>query len=930
MTPPPTDSAKSPPAHATASKADQIADVATTSLEVAAKILVVLSDVTENVPYLNAITGSIQKLLEIRKVMKNNKERASGLLDNIGEVSRVVAEGLQNLEGESRRTAVTRLKDDLKRYQSILEEWTTKSFLKRVWSHGDFPDLADGIDRRLNAFREAFSASRLIALSSGQDAMNTKIQIILDDATRRKLNEWLQPAKVAVSQRDAANKRHPSTGVWLFERPELREWIYAPSSFLWLHGISGCGKTVLSSTVIDDLRRRAELYVYFYFDTNNVTQQTLTQLLHSLAMQLSVRSHFPDKRLNDLWDSHTRGQELPSNSVLIAEALIPLLTDCDQKPIYILLDALDECSERIELLEFLTTMLDARLPNVHILVTSRPEVQIGRADLVARAVSVSLRGCVDGDIELYLNEVLSKERGWLYDKRDEIKRGLLERGNGMFRLVYLQLKELRNCNGKRSEIKKALAKMPDSLHSIYHRILENIRNAEMLSTIALAMHWLIFSRSPITPAQVIDALAFNFEIEPLRFDADERMDCEAFLAACAGFVVLSEDTDIRGCATTTVKLAHASVKEYFLSPYAFAGLPANYEISEQAAHRLIARSCIGYLCTPDVLKNTPDPRQYPLALYAVDNWAFHLTHCDAIGVDRCGCADEQHNETPLQEVVLPQSANDKNNPRLILKEVRTLLQPDSTQYLTLCRLYHFDYERLRNEGEQRMALVLPPLYVCATFGIGQVVRELLEEGTNPNKQSGLHCNALQVASCRGYTNIARLLLEHGAHVNTRGGPYGNALQAASKFGHVKIAQLLLENGANVNAWGGSYGRPLQAAAYAGHFEIARLLLERGADANTQSGSYNNALQAASRGGYLNIARLLLERGADVKAQGGPYTTALQAASYHGHLELARLLLKCGADVNAPRGYHGSALEVASRNGHAEIAGLLLEHGACRE
>jgi hypothetical protein len=62
-------------------------------------------------------------------------------------------------------------------------------------------------------------------------------QFVVDQTVRTNLEKWLQPASVAVSQRDAANKRHRGTGNWLFERSEFIEWIYAPSSLLWLHGI---------------------------------------------------------------------------------------------------------------------------------------------------------------------------------------------------------------------------------------------------------------------------------------------------------------------------------------------------------------------------------------------------------------------------------------------------------------------------------------------------------------------------------------------------------------------------------------------------------------------------------------------------------------------------------------------------------------------
>jgi hypothetical protein len=57
-----------PRAPATQSKTDKLADAATTSLGVGIEILGLLSDVTKHVPYLGAITGCIQKLIDVRKV----------------------------------------------------------------------------------------------------------------------------------------------------------------------------------------------------------------------------------------------------------------------------------------------------------------------------------------------------------------------------------------------------------------------------------------------------------------------------------------------------------------------------------------------------------------------------------------------------------------------------------------------------------------------------------------------------------------------------------------------------------------------------------------------------------------------------------------------------------------------------------------------
>jgi hypothetical protein len=49
--------------------------------------------------------------------MSDNKERADDLLTKIGEVSRIVGEGLRELDEAGRSIAGELLKDDLKRYE---------------------------------------------------------------------------------------------------------------------------------------------------------------------------------------------------------------------------------------------------------------------------------------------------------------------------------------------------------------------------------------------------------------------------------------------------------------------------------------------------------------------------------------------------------------------------------------------------------------------------------------------------------------------------------------------------------------------------------------------------------------------------------------------------------------------------------------------
>ncbi|KAJ6580361.1 hypothetical protein DFH09DRAFT_1440694 [Mycena vulgaris] len=170
------ESVKSTPAHSTVAKTSRGADTASTALEHALKILETLGAVAEDIPYLSIITGGIQKLITIQKTIKENRKRADDLLTNIGEVSRVVAEGLHD------HTAARDLNDDLQRYQivlnethDILTEWMSKHFVKRLWAHRDFAGIADVDVLAPELSFVNVQVARLFALSTGQDILHHKI-----------------------------------------------------------------------------------------------------------------------------------------------------------------------------------------------------------------------------------------------------------------------------------------------------------------------------------------------------------------------------------------------------------------------------------------------------------------------------------------------------------------------------------------------------------------------------------------------------------------------------------------------------------------------------------------------------------------------------------------------------------------------------------
>ena len=143
---------------------------------------------------------------------------------------------------------------------------------------------------------------------------------------------------------------------------------------------------LVSSTIIEDIEAMCDAglasMAYFYFDFRNANKQGLRDLVTSLLTQLSARSSLRCDILSDLYLVHDRGKKQPSDSSLI-KCLKHMLTLPDQRPIYLIMDALDESpnssgipSAREGVLQLVKGLVDLQRPNLRICVTSRPEIDI--------------------------------------------------------------------------------------------------------------------------------------------------------------------------------------------------------------------------------------------------------------------------------------------------------------------------------------------------------------------------------------------------------------------------------------------------------------------------------------------------------------------------------------------------------------------------
>ena len=182
---------------------------------------------------------------------------------------------------------------------------------------------------------------------------------------------------------------------------------------------------------------------HFYFDFRDVDKQKLHDLLPSLLIQLSARSDPCCGILSQLYSAHDRGVRKPSDQAMV-ECLKEMLSLETQPPIYIILDALDECpvtsavppSPREEVLEFVDELVALQLPNLCICVTSRPEadIRVVLERLTEHPVSLHDESGQQEDITNYVTSFVcsnQRMRRWRDEDKNLVIKILSEKADGM-------------------------------------------------------------------------------------------------------------------------------------------------------------------------------------------------------------------------------------------------------------------------------------------------------------------------------------------------------------------------------------------------------------------------------------------------------------------------------------------------------------------
>lgn len=183
-----------------------------------------------------------------------------------------------------------------------------------------------------------------------------------------KVISWLNPPDPATNLVAATrylDEPFSSPTSWFLESEAFRNWRNGSLAYLWIHGMPGCGKTVLTSSILRTINSRV---LYYLFDFSDSRKQTYDGLVSSLVFQQSGLDKSAQEDLERLFRDHDNGRKQVETSRLaeVFERNLRLITTT-----HIVIDALDECTELKQIL-FWLRQLCQKHEAVRLIITSRP------------------------------------------------------------------------------------------------------------------------------------------------------------------------------------------------------------------------------------------------------------------------------------------------------------------------------------------------------------------------------------------------------------------------------------------------------------------------------------------------------------------------------------------------------------------------------
>jgi ankyrin repeat protein len=468
---------------------------------------------------------------------------------------------------------------------------------------------------------------------------------------------------------------------------------------------------------------------------------------------------------------------------------------------------------------------------------------------------------------------------------------------------------------------EAAKKMPSDPNSVYSRTMDQI-NLQPQPQARLAnriLTWLTFAGETLTPQELVEALAIedqSNEMDPLNkpsatmlarvcrglvivdetngiiqlahrtlqdyltnlYGADAGAIHNTICSACLTY--LSFDVFRTGPCETANEFRHRRIKSVFQQ---YAAVHLGYHFFWSTGREALLERMYQFITCKPLVQSYTQAQNYSARLHL--NTTAHF-FADKGTTELHIAATIEDSE--LLELVLTRS------PQLIdeIDEAgRTALA------VAVKRGCEEAVRSLLGAGANILSASGESLLNCAARNRHDNIVELLLCHRDPHRPISSESQAspqerqLLIAAMKADQDLVKQVLDLGTNPDARDVDGGTSLQWAAWYGYDEIVSILLDHGADVNAVDGTSGRrPLHEAAEHGNLSTVKILLARGADVDAKDiWEWTPLHRAATQGGW-KVVDTLLRHGADINLKTSGEKTSLDLACDKGQLETIRFLV----------------------------------------
>ena len=706
---------------------------------------------------------------------------------------------------------------------------------------------------------------------------------------------------------------------WVLSHPQYRKWRSSThDDLLWVSADPGCGKSVLSKSLIDnELRSNDGHAICYFFFKDNQEQDSLTTALCALLHQLFSQQYWLLHHAIPAWRKN--GNKLVDEIQELWRILLAATSDSKAYDVTCVLDALDECrpSDQKTLIDMLATFHNqasgTRPGRLKFLITSRPyaDIQIDFKKAFNNLPSIRLRGEENNDqihkeinlvIEIRVNQ-LARELELESDMREQLKAKLLEMKQRTYLWLHLALGSIRQTlqNSLRPD-ERRIDWLPSSVEDAYEKILSRVDETEN-EKVKRILRIVVGARRPLAVGEMGIALGLASSecpnsLEKARLSTKWLVD--KISQWCGLFIFINHQK---------IYLIHQTAKEFLTCRDGYSASLCTWKhcLVPRRIEEEMATICVTFLCLEEDIRQTAESFVRKFKPHKrLDSFLDENNHVECFLVYSALYWPSHYRDVDV-------STNSS-----VEEKVRKLYTIGSSTFDIWFPIF-------RRENSQSYVKLseLHYIHLAAILGHEKLILSYLQsqERDKINETSHVMRTALAWASAFGYDKVVQIILKKGAEMEA-GEPFKKPLILASKYGYEKVVQILLEYGANIHVRE-PYFTPLLEASLYGHEKVVQVLLEYGAKVNT-GGPFLTPLQEASAYGYRKIVQMLLKHGANINI-GGPINTPLQRALRSGDEKVVQILLQNRANVTIGDKYY-TALEISSTRGYEIIAQLLVKHG----